>query len=53
MRRRDFADLEADRIMTLLWDGASDEELMEAIAEALRKAKGVEKPPSIRRPRSL
>lgn len=48
MRRLDFADDEAERLMDLVRNGMGDYELTDAIADALRAAKGVSRPPSVR-----
>lgn len=49
MRRRDWADDESERLYDLARDGADDEKVVEAIADALRKAAGTEKPPHLSR----
>jgi hypothetical protein len=49
MRRRDWADNEADRLVDMVRDGVDDEKVTEAIALALRKAAGIETPRTLTR----
>lgn len=44
MRRSDWADAEANRLYDLVRDAVDDDKVIEAIADALRKAAKVEKP---------
>lgn len=49
MRRRDWADDEADHLYEMVRDGADDEKVIDAIASALREAAGIETPQRIDR----
>jgi hypothetical protein len=49
MRRRDWADDEAEGLYEMVREGEDDEEVIEAIALALRKAAGVETPRTLTR----
>jgi len=51
MRRRDEYDDEADRLYDMIRNGEDDQKVTDAIALALRKAAGVETPPSLPRKR--